>query len=136
MHAALAEGKKALPLCTPNPPVGCVVVRDHAIVSRGHTNPPGQDHAEAMAVRDLPADLSQYSLFVTLEPCAFAGRTPSCAQTLAQRKLQQVHVAILDPDERNNGKGIQILEQQGVQVTLGLLADQAMTDLAPYLGKS
>ncbi|MEO1713504.1 MAG: deaminase, partial [Bacteroidota bacterium] len=80
MRAALQEGQKALPDCRPNPPVGCVIVKDGQIISRGHTNPPGQAHAERMALNRLPAGVKDFILFVTLEPCSFQGRTPSCAK--------------------------------------------------------
>lgn len=133
MHAALLEGKKALPACLPNPPVGCVLVRHGAIVARGFTQPPGLYHAEAMALAQLTGDLADVIAFVTLEPCAFEGRTPSCAQTMVARGIKTVYVALLDPDPRNSGQGIQILENAGVNVTLGLLAQAAQNDLAAYL---
>lgn len=135
MDAALHEGRKALPNCLPNPPVGCVIVKDGIIVSRGHTNDPGCDHAEAMALNGLPADLREYVAFVTLEPCSFYGRTPSCAQTLASRRIGHVYVALIDPDPRNSGKGIELLRENGVDVTVGVLSAQAWSDLSPYLNQ-
>ena len=74
MRAALTEGRKALPLCLPNPPVGCVLVKAGAIVARGHTQPPGLDHAEAMALSQVLGDLTSITAYVTLEPCSFQGR--------------------------------------------------------------
>src|SRR4051812_40296985 len=82
MSLALAEGRKALPDCIPNPPVGCVLVRDGRVVASGYTNRPGQPHAEAMALSQLAGLLSDVTAFVTLEPCSFRGRTPSCALEL------------------------------------------------------
>ncbi|MFK7937390.1 MAG: deaminase, partial [Saprospiraceae bacterium] len=79
MQAALLEGRKARPKCAPNPPVGCVIVKDNQIVARGHTNEPGQPHAEAMALNQLSPEIEDFTMFVTLEPCSFFGRTPSCA---------------------------------------------------------
>lgn len=133
MRAALAEGRQALPACLPNPPVGCVLVRGGAIVGAGHTQPPGQPHAEALALARLDGDLTDVTAYVTLEPCSFQGRTPSCARTLAGRGIGRVVVALLDPDARNNGAGIRILQQAGVDVAVGLLADEAQRDLGPYL---
>jgi len=133
MHEALAEGRKALPACLPNPPVGCVLVRDGRIVARGHTQPPGQDHAEAMALRELAGDLTDVIAYVTLEPCSFRGRTPSCAIALVDRGIRHVVVAIIDPDSRNRGAGIEILRRCGARVELGVSANEATADLSPYL---
>ena len=76
MYLALIEGRKALPDCLPNPPVGCVLVRDGCVIAKGYTNPPGKNHAEAMALSLLPGPLTDVTAFVTLEPCSFHGRTP------------------------------------------------------------
>jgi pyrimidine deaminase RibD-like protein len=86
MREALMEGRKALPACLPNPPVGCVLVRNGTIIARGYTNPPGHPHAEAMALNHVAGDLHEAMAFVTLEPCAFYGRTPSCALALIARR--------------------------------------------------
>jgi pyrimidine deaminase RibD-like protein len=136
MRLALLEGRKALPNCLPNPPVGCVLVRNNSVIASGFTNPPGKLHAEAMAISQVIGDLSEVTAFVTLEPCSFYGRTPSCAKTLVECKIKKVFVAILDPDPRNSGKGIEILRTAGIEIDLGILADEATTDLSPYLNLS
>ncbi|HEY4213595.1 MAG TPA: bifunctional diaminohydroxyphosphoribosylaminopyrimidine deaminase/5-amino-6-(5-phosphoribosylamino)uracil reductase RibD [Steroidobacteraceae bacterium] len=133
MQLALIEGRKALPGCVPNPPVGCVLVRDGRVIATGHTNVPGQKHAEAMALSQLSGALTDVTAFVTLEPCSFHGRTPSCAQELVLRKVARVYVSILDPDPRNNGAGVEILKRAGIEVSIGLLHERARQDLAPYL---
>ena len=133
MQAALEEGRKAREKCAPNPPVGCVIAKNGHIITRGHTNEPGEDHAEAMALRSLPDCLRDYAAFVTLEPCSFHGRTPSCAEALANRNIGHVYVAMIDPDPRNNGKGIEKLRSRGIDVTVGVLEGQAIADLSPYL---
>jgi len=71
--------------------------------------------------------------YVTLEPCAFHGRTPSCAQALVAAGVERVYVAMLDPDLRNAGAGIRILRDAGVEVVIGILQERASHDLAPYL---
>jgi hypothetical protein len=76
MNLALIEGRKALPGCIPNPPVGCVLVREGKVVASGYTLPPGNLHAEAMALSQLSGPLTDVTAFVTLEPCSFHGRTP------------------------------------------------------------
>ena len=135
MRAALAEGRKALPGCLPNPPVGCVLVKEAQIVAAGFTQPPGQPHAEAVALAQVSDDLSEVTAFVTLEPCSFHGRTPSCAKTLIHRGIRRVLVATLDPDPRNSGAGIALLEAAGVYVEVGMLEREALDDLGPYLAK-
>jgi riboflavin biosynthesis protein RibD len=136
MQAALVEGRRALPLCLPNPPVGCVLVKSGTIIAKGHTQPPGLHHAEAMALSQVSEDLSDVTAYVTLEPCSFQGRTPSCAKALVASGIKRVIVAMLDPDPRNAGAGIQILRAGGVDVSVGLLECEAISDLAPYLGIS
>ncbi|MEE8291604.1 MAG: bifunctional diaminohydroxyphosphoribosylaminopyrimidine deaminase/5-amino-6-(5-phosphoribosylamino)uracil reductase RibD [Candidatus Tectomicrobia bacterium] len=133
MREALREGQKALPRCLPNPPVGCVLVKDGAIIARGYTNPPGSYHAEAMALHHVTGELSDVMAFVTLEPCSFYGRTPSCAKALVARKIKAVFVALIDPHPKNQGRGIRILEAAGIPVTIGVMWQEAQNDLASYL---
>lgn len=136
MDLALVEGKKALPECLPNPPVGCVLVRNGKVIARGHTQPPGRHHAEAMALAQVPDELSDVTAYVTLEPCSFEGRTPSCAKSLATRGIERVVIAILDPDPRNSGAGVDILRAAGVPVSVGTLEARALEELGPYLNKA
>jgi pyrimidine deaminase RibD-like protein len=135
MAEALLESRKALPACRPNPPVGCVIVGGGHIVARGFTGPPGAPHAEAAALSLLgvPHDNGDVVAFVTLEPCAFTGRTPSCAKALVERGIGTVFVGIIDPDPRNSGNGLQLLRDAGVTVELGLLEDEIRAFLGPYL---
>src|SRR5262249_30151060 len=135
MAEALAESGKALPLCRPNPPVGCVIVSAGRIVARGFTGPPGEPHAEAAAILSLGdgGGAEGLAAFVTLEPCAFVGRTPSCAQALVDRGISSVFVGIIDPDPRNSGNGLQMLRDAGVAVELGILESAIRSFLSPYL---
>jgi pyrimidine deaminase RibD-like protein len=133
MGEALIEGRKALPSCLPNPPVGCVVVVAGEIVGRGHTQRPGAPHAEIAALNATDCDLADATLFVTLEPCSFRGRTPACAEAVIAKGIRKVVVAIIDPDPRNNGAGIEKLKSAGAVVELGILAELAQADLGPYL---
>ncbi|EPJ52349.1 MAG: putative riboflavin deaminase [Osedax symbiont Rs2] len=82
MLEALQLSKQALPDCRPNPPVGCVLVRNQLIISRGYTQKPGAIHAEALALEKLSKPMSDVTAYVTMEPCSFVGRTPACAQSL------------------------------------------------------
>ncbi len=130
MREALLEGRKALPACRPNPPVGCVLVRDGRIIARGHTQPPFQPHAEPMALAQIDGELDDVTAFVTLEPCAFHQRTPSCAREMIHRKLGAVYVALVDPHPKNRGRGIAMLRDAGIEVVTGLLEAEAAADLS------
>jgi pyrimidine deaminase RibD-like protein len=135
MTVALAESRKALPACRPNPPVGCVIVLEDQTLSRGFTGAPGAPHAEASAISSLSHTGSAANLaaFVTLEPCAFQGRTPSCAMALIDRGVGSVFVGIIDPDSRNNGRGLHLLRAAGIRVELGILEREVRDFLTPYL---
>lgn len=135
MRIALDESKKALPDCLPNPPVGCVLVKGGRIVSRGYTKAPGKCHAEAEALSNYSGSLEGVSAYVTLEPCSFHGRTPSCAKSLVARQVSEVYVGIKDTDSRNNGKGLAMLENAGIKVTENILSGPVMRFLEPYLNK-
>jgi pyrimidine deaminase RibD-like protein len=135
MLAALKEGRKALPDCLPNPPVGCVLVKGGQIIASGYTQLPGQQHAEAMALSKVSGNLSDVSAYVTLEPCSFYGRTPSCAKALIDRGIGRVFVATLDPDPCNSGAGIKMLESAGIMVEIGMLEKEALEDLGLYLAR-
>jgi len=133
MRLALAQGRLALPDCLPNPPVGCVLVRDNVVISQGYTQAPGLQHAEAMALSRFTDCRSGVTAFVTLEPCSFHGRTPSCALALINSGVEKVFVGVLDPDPRNSGTGIRMLQDAGITVVVGLLSDQAAEDLTDFL---
>ncbi|MCK6265068.1 bifunctional diaminohydroxyphosphoribosylaminopyrimidine deaminase/5-amino-6-(5-phosphoribosylamino)uracil reductase RibD [Vibrio sp. ZSDE26] len=134
MLRALELSKKALPNCTPNPPVGCVLVKNGVIVSEGFTQAIGGNHAEVQAINAYSGLMKGVTAYVTLEPCSFAGRTPACTTKLIQSGIKRVVVSILDPDPRNNGKGIKALEQAGIEVSIGLCCDNVSPFLVPYLG--
>jgi len=136
MRAALKEGRKALPDCLPNPPVGCVLVKGGQIIACGYTQLPSEQHAEAVALSKVSGNLSGVSAYVTLEPCSFYGRTPSCAKALIDRGIGRVFVATLDPDPRNSGAGIKLLESAGIIVDIGMLEKEALEDLGPHLARS
>ena len=119
-----------------NPWVGCVIVKDSEILGEGRTHPPGQDHAEAAALRDAEArghEVRGAALYCMLEPCSFHGRTPSCAQLLVRKGIARVVVALRDPHPKVNGAGLEILRDGGVAVEEGLLAEEASRQLQTWL---
>ncbi|PMM29016.1 bifunctional diaminohydroxyphosphoribosylaminopyrimidine deaminase/5-amino-6-(5-phosphoribosylamino)uracil reductase RibD [Vibrio lentus] len=136
MLQALEASRQALPDCQPNPPVGCVLVKNDKVVSVGYTQKVGGNHAEVEALNGYHSETDGVTAYVTLEPCSFVGRTPACANTLVKAGVKHVVVAMLDPDPRNNGRGVAILESHGVKVDVGLCQAQVSAFLTPYLGKS
>ncbi|MEL6590139.1 MAG: bifunctional diaminohydroxyphosphoribosylaminopyrimidine deaminase/5-amino-6-(5-phosphoribosylamino)uracil reductase RibD [Bacteroidota bacterium] len=136
MKMALQEGQKALPKCLPNPPVGCIIVREGKIIAQAYTQAPGHPHAEAAAMAQVEGSLEDCEVYVTLEPCSFQGRTPSCARTLVSRNAKKVIIAMIDPDPRNLGRGIQIMEEAGIEVILGVEQEAVSAFLSPYLNLS
>lgn len=144
MQLALDASKNALPTCRPNPPVGCVIVKDNQLLTTGFTKKPGLYHAEADAFAQLIAkptdelsELFDLTAYVTLEPCSFQGRTPSCAKTLVDsQRFKRIVVATLDPDPRNNGRGISLLKADNIEVDIGILEQQVKHFLAKYLIKT
>ena len=133
MRAALTASQQALPACKPNPPVGCALVRNGVVVATGYTQPPYQPHAEPMGLAPLEGDLEDVTAYVTLEPCSFHQRTPSCAKGLIARRIGAVYVAIIDPHPRNQGLGIAMLREAGIRVEVGVLADEVDAFLRPHL---
>lgn len=133
MRLALRESRKAIPACLPNPPVGCVLVRSGQVVAVGHTQSPGQHHAEAAALAAYAGPLHGVTAYVTLEPCSFHGRTPSCAQALIKRGISRVVVALKDPDPRNDGLGLNMLSDAGVEIVEGICAAEVDAFLGRYL---
>ncbi len=128
MRAALAQAARALYNTTPNPRVGCVIVRDGELLAEGHTQPAGFAHAEAHALQHAAAsgiDLRGATAFVTLEPCSHHGRTPPCADALVKAGIARVVVAIEDPNPLVAGQGLARLRAAGIEVELGVLADEA-----------
>lgn len=133
MLLALEYSRLALPECRPNPPVGCVIVHNGVVVSKGFTQSLGHHHAEIDAISRLTFPMGECDIFVTLEPCSYQGRTPSCARTLAEMKPRHIYIAIEDPHPRNSGEGLRILKNAGIRFTLGIGKDEVADFLSPYL---
>ena len=119
MARALQLASRALGSVSPNPAVGAVLVRDGQIVGEGATQPPGEAHAEIVALRAAGPLARHSTLYVTLEPCAHYGRTPPCADALVAAGIAEAHVAMLAPSPWVNGNGVAALERAGIRVTQG-----------------
>lgn len=125
MALALSLDQRGLGQTWPNPSVGCVIVHDRRVVGRGHTQHGGRPHGEVMALRQAGPRAKGATAYVTLEPCAHFGKSPPCAQALIDAGISRVVGAIQDPDPRVSGKGYTMLKAAGIDVTTGVLANQA-----------
>jgi diaminohydroxyphosphoribosylaminopyrimidine deaminase/5-amino-6-(5-phosphoribosylamino)uracil reductase len=134
MERAREAASRARTRTAPNPWVGAVVVgADGTVLGTGATAPPGGPHAEVEALRAAGSSARGATVFVTLEPCAHEGRTPPCADALIDAGVSRVVAALEDPDPQVSGDGIARLRAAGVDVEVGLSADDVARDLAPYL---
>ncbi|KAA0225590.1 bifunctional diaminohydroxyphosphoribosylaminopyrimidine deaminase/5-amino-6-(5-phosphoribosylamino)uracil reductase RibD [Fimbriimonadia bacterium ATM] len=122
MAAAIEESRKGFP--APNPNVGCVVVRDGAVIGRGHHEEAGCAHAEAVALEQAGPNARGSTLYATLEPCNHHGRTPPCTQAILASGVQRVVIAAPDPNPIAQG-GAERLRAEGVEVAEGVLREDA-----------
>jgi len=123
MRRALDLAAIALGNTAPNPAVGAVLVREGGVIGEGWTQPVGQDHAEAVAVKsaqDAGFETQGSTMYVTLEPCCHQGRTPPCTDALLDAGVERVVVGTLDPFPAMRGQGLEVLRQAGVDVRLGV----------------
>ncbi|HKJ71517.1 MAG TPA: bifunctional diaminohydroxyphosphoribosylaminopyrimidine deaminase/5-amino-6-(5-phosphoribosylamino)uracil reductase RibD [Gammaproteobacteria bacterium] len=125
MRRALALARRGLGWTDPNPMVGCVLVRDGAIVGEGYHGRAGGAHAEAAALERAGEAAAGATAYVTLEPCSHHGRTPPCADRLVEAGLSRVVAAMEDPDPRVSGRGFDRLRRGRVKVASGVLAESA-----------
>ena len=133
MTEAIREGEKARFHAPPNPWVGAVVVRDGVIIAAGHTQVPGESHAEVEALRHAGELARGATMVVTLEPCCHVGRTGPCVEALIEAGIIRVIVGSLDPDPRVAGRGVVALRDAGVAVEVGVEIEAVRTQLAAYL---
>jgi diaminohydroxyphosphoribosylaminopyrimidine deaminase/5-amino-6-(5-phosphoribosylamino)uracil reductase len=125
MDTALAMAWAQLGRTSPNPAVGCVLVRDGQIIATGATADGGRPHAERQALDKAGARASGCTAYVTLEPCAFHGQTPPCASGLIEAGIVRVVIATIDRHPKVSGRGVQMLEDAGIAVETGLCADRS-----------
>jgi diaminohydroxyphosphoribosylaminopyrimidine deaminase/5-amino-6-(5-phosphoribosylamino)uracil reductase len=125
MRAALALARRGLGSAWPNPAVGCVLVKDGAVVGRGWTQPGGRPHGETEALRRAGEAARGATAYVSLEPCCHWGKTPPCTDALVAAGVARVVLPVEDPDPRVSGRGIARLKDAGVEVVTGVLADEA-----------
>ena len=128
MQHALALAGRATQATSPNPKVGCVLVKDGVVLGEGWTQPVGQAHAEVQALRDAAQRghaVAGATAYVTLEPCSHYGRTPPCANALIEARVARVVAALEDANPQVAGRGFAMLRAAGIEVASGLLATEA-----------
>lgn len=134
MAAAIALSGRGRGLSTPNPNVGCLIVRDGYVVGRGWTQKGGRPHAEAQALGQAMEQAHGATAYVTLEPCFhLSPRGPRCADLMARAGVARVVIALRDPDPRTDGQGAAWLRERGITVEMGLLADEAARAMAGFV---
>jgi len=129
MGQAIALSRQALYVTSPNPRVGCVMVRDGQVLGSGVTQAAGGAHAEVMALRDAArrgVEVAGATFYVTLEPCSHHGRTPPCVDAILAARAARVVVAMRDPNPLVAGRGLAQLRAAGVQVRTGVCTQQAL----------
>ena len=125
MARALRLAERALWTTTPNPRVGCVLVRDGWVVGEGWHEKVGEPHAEVLALNAAGRRARGATAYVTLEPCSHHGRTPPCAEALIEAGVARVVAAMTDPNPLVAGKGLALLEAAGIETACGLLETEA-----------
>src|SRR3954454_1932205 len=125
MQTALSLAREGIGLASPNPTVGCVIVRDHQIVGRGFHRYAQRDHAEVVALAEAGDEARGATAYVTLEPCSHHGRTGPCARALIEAGVVRVVAATADPNPLVAGRGLAMLRDAGIDIPVGLLAAEA-----------
>lgn len=126
MRRALELARKGEGHTSPNPMVGCVVVKDGRIISEGYHEKYGEFHAERNALTRCTEDTTGADLYVTLEPCCHQGKTPPCTDIIIEKKIARVFVGSMDSNPLVAGKGVQILREHGIYVETGILEEECL----------
>ena len=125
MAAALKLAAQGMYSTSPNPRVGCILVKDGEAIGEGWHQKAGEPHAEVLALRAAGDNARGATAYVTLEPCSHYGRTPPCAEGLVKAGVSRVVAAVCDPNPDVAGRGFQMLREAGIEVVESCLEDQA-----------
>jgi diaminohydroxyphosphoribosylaminopyrimidine deaminase / 5-amino-6-(5-phosphoribosylamino)uracil reductase len=139
MRRALELAERARGHTGDNPHVGSLITRGERILGEGWTSEPGQNHAEInalLAATQAGHDVCGATLYTTVEPCSFAGRTPACSLTILKRGIARVVIGIRDPHRLVDGRGIAQLRAGGVDVIEGVGAEQIAVALGDWLARA
>ncbi len=133
MRRALTLARKGVGKTSPNPAVGCVIVREGQIVGEGWHRQAGTPHAEVHALRQAGERAHGATVYVTLEPCSHHGRTPPCAEALIAARVGQVFVGMVDPNPLVSGRGVKALQVAGITVTVGVCEPECCQLNEPFI---
>ncbi|MFH1784120.1 MAG: bifunctional diaminohydroxyphosphoribosylaminopyrimidine deaminase/5-amino-6-(5-phosphoribosylamino)uracil reductase RibD [bacterium] len=125
MNMALELAAMGRGMVSPNPMVGCVIVKNGDISGRGFHRCCGKEHAEIHALRQAGRKARGATMFVTLEPCSHHGKTPPCTEEIIKAGIKQVVIAMRDPNPKVNGSGIKKLKSRGIRIQVGEMRDEA-----------
>jgi diaminohydroxyphosphoribosylaminopyrimidine deaminase/5-amino-6-(5-phosphoribosylamino)uracil reductase len=125
MDHALDFARKGIGLASPNPTVGCVIVREGEIVGQGFHQYDYRDHAEVVALKAAGAKAQSATLYVTLEPCNHTGRTGPCTEAIIAAGIQRVVAAMQDPNPATEGRGFERIRSAGIEVVSGIREEEA-----------
>ena len=126
MQMAIDIAKTAMGYTSPNPMVGCVVVKDGRVISKACHERCGEFHAERNALLRCDEDTAGAEVYVTLEPCCHYGKTPPCTDIIIESGIKKVYVGSLDSNPLVAGKGLEILRDNGIEVECGILEDECI----------
>ena len=133
MKLALREARKGIGLVSPNPPVGCVIVKGTRFLVKGHHREAGGPHAEIEAMaKATPRQLKGATAYITLEPCSTQGKTGPCAEALAEAGISRVVYGATDPNPNHSGRAKRLLKKRGIEVTDGVLREDCETFIRPW----
>ncbi len=124
MKRAIELAQKGIGYTSPNPLVGAVIVKNNRIIGEGYHEIYGGPHAEVNAFKNAEEDVEGATMYVTLEPCSHYGKTPPCAKAIVERKISKVVIGMMDPNPIVAGRGIKILEENGIEVITGILEEE------------
>ncbi len=132
MKRAIVLARRGRGAVEPNPMVGCVIVKGGRVVGAGWHRKFGGPHAEVDALRDAGRSAKGATAYVTLEPCRHFGKTPPCAKALVEAGVKRVVIGVRDPHPTSGG-GVAVLRRAGVEVEVGLCAEQCAELIAPFV---
>lgn len=124
MKRAIELSKLGIGYTYPNPLVGAVIIKNGKIIGEGYHAFYGGPHAEINAFKNAIEDVKGATMYVTLEPCSHYGKTPPCAEAIVRNGIKEVVIGMKDPNELVSGRGIEILKQNGIKVTLGVCEEE------------
>lgn len=136
MGQALALARQMRGHIWPNPPVGCVIVRDRVVMAEGAKQPSGRSHAERVALDQAGASAADSTSYVTMEPCCHWGRTPPCADAIIAAGVARVVAAMQDPNPRVNGVGFRRLRAAEFAVPVGEGETEARAVMSGFLHRT